>query len=166
LSEVFCMTTRRDSPTLIDTILAFEWWIFILELFIMGQQSLHAPRVEGVDSPRLLHSSGLCRFDLQAVNSNPSNYLLAGNALLLFESWLLILWLSLYFGPQCHEITWINDSVNPYNHNRHRIKSWASVPRLFLIQGQQFLKFDPGAVFSPLNPILNSCSHSVPEFWW
>jgi hypothetical protein len=36
LSGVFCMTTQKDPPALIDTILAFELWILILELSIMG----------------------------------------------------------------------------------------------------------------------------------
>jgi hypothetical protein len=52
------MPTRKDPPALIDTVLAFELGILILELFITGQQCLYAPRVEGIDSPRLPHSSG------------------------------------------------------------------------------------------------------------
>jgi hypothetical protein len=51
------MTTRKNPSTSINTALAFELWILILELSIMGQQCLHVPRVKGVDSPRLLHSS-------------------------------------------------------------------------------------------------------------
>jgi hypothetical protein len=35
-SGVFCMTIRKDPPALIDTVLAFELWILILELSIMG----------------------------------------------------------------------------------------------------------------------------------
>jgi hypothetical protein len=85
------MTTRRDPPALIDTILAFELWILILELSITGRQCLHAPWVKGVDSPRLLHPSRLCCFDLQMVDFCPLNYHLAGNALLLFKSWPSIL---------------------------------------------------------------------------
>jgi hypothetical protein len=80
------MTTREDPPALIDTVLAFELWILILELSITGQQCLHVPRVKGVDSPRLLHSSRLCCFDLRVMDSNPLNCLLAGNTLLLFKS--------------------------------------------------------------------------------
>jgi hypothetical protein len=81
------MTTRRDPPALIDIVLAFELWILILELSIAGRQSLHAPWIKGVDSPRLLHPSRLCCFDLRMVDSNPANYRLAGNALLIFKSW-------------------------------------------------------------------------------
>jgi hypothetical protein len=90
-SGVFCMTTRKDPPALIDTVLVFELWILILELSIMGQQCLHAPRIKGVDSSRLPHSSRLCYFDLRVEDPSPSNCLLAGNALLLFKSWLSIL---------------------------------------------------------------------------
>jgi hypothetical protein len=50
------MTTRKVSPAPIDTVLAFELRILVLELSTMGQQCLYAPRVMGVDSPRLLQA--------------------------------------------------------------------------------------------------------------
>jgi hypothetical protein len=90
-SGVFCMTTRKDPPALIDTVLAFELWVLILELSITGQQCLHAPRIKGIDSSHLPHSSRICYFDPRVADPNPSNYLLAGNTLLLFKSWLSIL---------------------------------------------------------------------------
>jgi hypothetical protein len=90
-SGVFYMTTRKDPPALIDTVLAFELWVLILELSIMGQQCLHAPRIKGVDSSHLPHSSRLCCFDPRVADPNPSNCLLSGNALLLFKSRLSIL---------------------------------------------------------------------------
>jgi hypothetical protein len=98
-SEVFCMATRKDPPALIDNVLAFELWILLLELSIMGQQCFNVLLINGVDSSRLLHSSRWCCVDIRVADSNPPNYLLAGNALLLFKSWLLILCLSVYFGP-------------------------------------------------------------------
>jgi hypothetical protein len=85
------MTTQKDPPALIDTVLAFELWIFILELSITGQQCFHAPRINGVDSSRLPHSSRVCYFDPRVADPNPLNFLLASNALLLFKSWLSIL---------------------------------------------------------------------------
>jgi hypothetical protein len=51
LSKVFYMANRKFSLALIDTIFAFELWVFILELSITGQRCLYAPRVKGVDSP-------------------------------------------------------------------------------------------------------------------
>jgi hypothetical protein len=90
-SGVFCMTTRKDPPALINAVLAFELWILILELSITCQQCLYAPRIKGVDSYRSPHSSRLCYFDPRVADPNPSNCLLAGNALSLFKSWLSIL---------------------------------------------------------------------------
>jgi hypothetical protein len=90
-SKVFCMTARKDPPTLIDNVLVFELWILLFELSIMGQQCFHALRINGVDSSRLPHSSRWCCVDIRVVDFNPLNYLLAGNALLLFKSWLSIL---------------------------------------------------------------------------
>jgi hypothetical protein len=40
---VFCMTTRKGPPALMDTFSAFELQILILESSITGQQCLHAP---------------------------------------------------------------------------------------------------------------------------
>jgi hypothetical protein len=95
------MTTRKVSPASIDIVLAFKLWVLILKLSIAGQQCLYAPRVKGVDSPRLLHSSRSYCFNLRMVDVYPSNCPLAGSALSLFKSWLSILWLFLYFGQQC-----------------------------------------------------------------
>jgi hypothetical protein len=67
------MPTQKDLHALIDTVLAFELRIVILELFIMGQQCLYAPRIKSIDSPRLLHLRGSCCFDLRVVDFNPSN---------------------------------------------------------------------------------------------
>jgi hypothetical protein len=80
------MPTQKDLPALIDTVLAFELQILILELFITGQQCLYAPRIKGIDSPCLPHLSGSCCFDLRVVDFNPTNCPLAGNALLSFKS--------------------------------------------------------------------------------
>jgi hypothetical protein len=85
------MTAQKDPPALIDNVLVFELWILLLELFTTVQQCFHALRINGVDSSRLLHSSRWCYVDIRVVDSNPPSYLLAGNALLLFKSWLLIL---------------------------------------------------------------------------
>jgi hypothetical protein len=57
------MTTRRDSAASIGIILAFEGLVFARELFVMGQQSLQASLIEGINSPKLPHSGRLCRFD-------------------------------------------------------------------------------------------------------
>jgi hypothetical protein len=81
-----------------------------LELFITDQQCLYAPRIKGVDSPRLPHSGGSYCFDLRVVGFNPSNCPLAGNALLLFRSWLSIPWPFLHFGLQCLKFTRIMTS--------------------------------------------------------
>jgi hypothetical protein len=72
-------------------VLAFELWIFILELSIMGQQCSHVPLINGVDLSCLWYSSRMSCFDLRVVDFNPPNHLLAGNALSLFELWLAIL---------------------------------------------------------------------------
>jgi hypothetical protein len=107
LSKVFYMTTRKVSPAPVDTVLAFDLRIFVLELSITGRQCLYEPRVKGVDSPRLLHSSRLYCCNLRMVDVYLLNYLLASNALLLFKSWLSILRLFLCFGLQCRKFTQI-----------------------------------------------------------
>jgi hypothetical protein len=61
--------------------------------------------VNGVDSPRLLHSSRSYCFNLRMVDVYLWSSPLAGNALLLFMSWLSILRLFLYFGLQYRKFT-------------------------------------------------------------
>jgi hypothetical protein len=72
-------------------VLAFEPWILILKLSIMGQQCSHAPRINGVDLSELRYSSRMSCFDLRVVDFNSPNHLLAGNDILLLELWPAIL---------------------------------------------------------------------------
>jgi hypothetical protein len=84
-----------------------------LELCFTGQQSLHALRAKNLDS-------SVC-----CIRASP--------IVLFFELWILIprivFWLATPYYPKSHG-----------HQRRYCIQLWASV-RLFLIQGQQCLKF-------------------------
>jgi hypothetical protein len=83
---------------------------FLSLKFVTGQQCLYVPRIRGTDPPHLPHLSRSCCFDLQFVDFNPPNCPLAGNALLLFKTWLSVPWPFLYFGLQCLKFTRIMTS--------------------------------------------------------
>jgi hypothetical protein len=94
-----------------------------LKLRFVGQQSLHASRAKGLDSP-------VC-------------YIWASPVALFFELWILILrivfWLATPYYQSSHG-----------HRRRYCIQPWASVPRLFLIHGQQRLNFSSGITLSSL----------------
>jgi hypothetical protein len=106
----------------------FSFWLILsgysslsLELCFTGQQSLHASRAKGLCSP-------VC-----SIRASP--------VALFFELWILI--------PQI--VFWLATPYCQSSHGHQRrycIQPWASVPKLFLIQGQQCLKFSSGIILS------------------
>jgi hypothetical protein len=120
-----------------------------LELFITGQQCLHASRARGLDS-LVCHTW-------------------AGHVALLFELWILVprivLWLPTPFYHPSHGFRSFDPlffwsavpQIHPNNgffYSSHQCRyctqPWASVPRLSLIQGRQCLYFDSGVNFGSL----------------
>jgi hypothetical protein len=95
------MTARKVSIALFGIVLVFEGRVFALKIFTTGQQSLQAFLVAGVDRPKLPNSGRRYYFDHQVEVCDPSNYILASNALSSSR-----LWLSIFgFGQQSHKFT-------------------------------------------------------------
>jgi hypothetical protein len=83
------MIIRKNLFALVDTILTFELWILIPRIIPYGPAVPPCFTGEGSQFLSLAYLSKPCRLVLRVVDFNPSNYSLADNATLLFESWFL-----------------------------------------------------------------------------
>jgi hypothetical protein len=87
LSWVFCMITQRNLFAFVKTVLLFELWILIPRIISYGPAVPSCFTGEGSQYLGLAYLGKLCRLVLQVVDFNPSNFPLADDATLLFESW-------------------------------------------------------------------------------
>jgi hypothetical protein len=84
------MITQRNLFALVDTVLLFHLWILIPRIISRGPAVPPCFMGEGSQSLSLAYLGKPRRLVLRVVDFNPSNYSLARNAILLFESWFSI----------------------------------------------------------------------------